>query len=63
MRTVDYIRIGARWAAKRGRRLPGVTIRQVHRADRQVVIETTSGTRERITWSELRAGWKPEATA
>lgn len=51
--------IGSVWVPKRNRQsLPTVTVRQIHRADRAVTLESPDGRFTR-PWKELRAYWKP----
>jgi hypothetical protein len=52
------IEIGAVLVAKRGRRVPEVTVRMIHRPDHSCSVITADGQRKVIHWREIRKNYR-----
>lgn len=57
--SVPYgLTIGTQLVAKRGRRVPSVTVRQIHRADHACSCIADDGSRSVIPWPIIRRNYR-----
>ena len=57
---MTYPNIGEAWVPKRGRRhLTPIIVRNVHRADRSVLVVDEAGRRREVPVRDLRRDYKP----